>query len=105
MIKKLTEDETCSGDRLEKARAVYAWVFKALQDSLQKLEDGGDTVADSKTRDLLFRQHVKQLQTVFEIEGSLDEHGGRSDSRRIDLDAARTEICKRLAQISKRGGS
>lgn len=105
MIKNTPEGGAGSGDKLERAREVYAWVFKALQASLIKLEDGDDTVADSKTRDTLFRQHIKQLQTVFEIEGSLDEHSKKTGAGRIDLDAARAEILKRLALLSERSGT
>lgn len=105
MTKKTSEHLADSNDRLDKAREVYAWVFKSLRMSLEKLEDGDDTLGDAKSRESLFRQHVKQLQTVFEIEGSLDEHGNKTGAGRIDLDAARAEIRKRLARISELGGS
>lgn len=105
MTKDTPEGEAGAAERLAKAREVYAWVFRALQDSLKTLESGDDTLGDAKTRDALFRQHVKQLQMVFEIEGSLDEHGNKTGAGRIDLDAARAEIRERLARISEHRGS
>ncbi|MHA3916113.1 hypothetical protein [Halovulum sp. GXIMD14793] len=98
MTKDTPEGAAGSAEKLAKAREVYAWVFKALQTSLKTLEDGTETLGDSKTRDALFRQHVKQLQMVSEIEGSLDEHSNKTGAGSIDLDAARTEIRERLAR-------
>ncbi len=105
MTKDTPEGAAGPDEMLAKAREVYAWVFRALQASLKKLEDGDETLGDAKTREALFRQHVKQLQTVFEIEGSLDEHGNKTGAGRIDLDAARAEIRGRLARISEHRGS
>jgi len=89
-------------ERLEKARAVYAWTFRALQASLKKLEAEEDTATDSKNRHALFHAHVKQLQTVYELEGSLDTVGTRHGAGGLDLAAARLEIGQRLARIRDR---
>ncbi len=101
-------DQTPQGDadtaaRLAKARAVYAAIFRALQASLEKLEAGEDTSADVRHRTDLLRAHLKQFQSVFEIEGSLDKYGTSAAAARLDLDAARAEISKRLAWIRERG--
>ena len=101
-------DQTPKGDadtaeRLAQARAVYAAVFRALQASLEQLEAGEDTAADARFRQDLFRAHLKQFQSVFEIEGSLDKYGTSAAAARLDLDAARTEISERLAWIRECG--
>lgn len=91
--------------RLAKARAVYGTIFRALQASLEKLQEEEDTIGDARHRQELFRAHLKQFQSVFEIEGSLDTYGKSADAARLDLDAARAEISQRLAWIRERGTS
>jgi len=91
-------------ERLENARAVYARIFRALQVSLGKLEADEDTVGEARNRQDLYRQHLRQLQAVFEIEGSLGTIGISAGVARIDLDAARDEIRGRLARIRERRG-
>lgn len=104
-------DETPSGDgedalqRLAKARAVYERIFRALQASLDQLESGGDNKEAARERSALFNAHLKQFQSVFEIEGSLGKFGTSAGTARIDLDAARNEIRERLARIRVGGGS
>ena len=88
-----------SAERLKNARAVYARIFRALQASLGRLEADEDTVAEARHRQDLYRQHLRQLQTVFEIEGSIGTFGISAGAARIDLDAARDEIRERLARI------
>ncbi|NNU81899.1 hypothetical protein HMH01_15790 [Halovulum dunhuangense] len=90
--------------RLEQAREVYASLFKALQASVRKLETDEENGSDARHRQELYRAHIKQLQTVFELEGSLGTYGTNAASRRLDLDAARAEIRQRLAWIGERGG-
>lgn len=104
MTYRLPTGDAETVERLEKARIVYAEIFRALQASVQKLHEEGDTVADARHRQDLYRQHLKQLQSVFEIEGSLGTLGSSAAGNRIDLDAARTEIRDRLARIRERGG-
>ena len=90
--------------RLDDARVVYRHIFRALQASLEKLEAEEDTPSDARNRQELYRAHLKQLQSVFEIEGSLDTFGTAGGNTRIDLDAARREIRDRLDRIAERGG-
>lgn len=103
-------DRTPAGDpealaRLEQARAVYASIFRALQESLTRLEAGEDTAAEARHRQELYRAHLKQLQHVFEIEGTLEKFGtGGAHGGVLDLEAARAEIRERLAWIRERGG-
>lgn len=92
-----------SAERLEKARAVYARIYRALQASLSRLEADEDSVAEARSRQDLYRQHLKQLQAVFEIEGSIGTFGISAGAARIDLEAARREIRERLARIRERG--
>ncbi|MSU88995.1 hypothetical protein GE300_05065 [Rhodobacteraceae bacterium 2CG4] len=90
------------GGRLGAARAVYGRIFRALQDSLSRLESGEETAAEARHRQDLFRAHIKQLQSVFEIEGSIDTLGNTIAAGRIDLEAARNEIRDRLARLRER---
>ena len=99
MTNQAPEGDDERADRLAKARAVYAHIFRALQASLAKLEADEDTAAEARNRQELYRQHLKQLQAVFEIEGSLGTFGISAGAARIDLDAARDEIRERLARI------
>ena len=89
-------------ERLDQARAVYARIFQALQASLDRLASGEETTADARNRQDLFRAHLKQLQSVFEIEGNLDTFGAARGAARIDLEDARREIRERLDRISGR---
>ena len=87
-------------ERQKKARLLYGHLFGALHDALVKLkEDEGDSKEAIKERQELFRLYTKQLQTVFEIEGSLADQSRESRVSRIDLDAARTEISERIHRI------
>jgi len=90
--------------RLDKARLVYCEIFRALQESLATLRDGEDSTTEARSREGLLKSHLKQLQTVFDIEGSLEEFGHRQTVTRLDLDAARDEIRQRLARIREQGG-
>ncbi|MEM8870648.1 MAG: hypothetical protein AAGB10_04545 [Pseudomonadota bacterium] len=105
MTDQAPQGDMATDERLAKARAVYATIFRALQASLEKLETEEDTTGDARNRQELFRAHLKQFQSVFEIEGSLDKYGTSADAARLDLDAARAEISKRLAWIRERGTS
>ena len=90
--------------RLDEARMVYGQIFRALQVSLKKLEAGDDSPTEVRNRSDLFRSHLRQLQTVFELEGSLEKLGQGHFVTRLDLDAARDEIRERLARIRERQG-
>ena len=91
--------------RLAMARELYRELSEALRASILRIRDGSDSATEIRARQDLCRQHMKQLQSVLEIEGQLETHGQANPGAIVlDLEAARAEIHDRLARYRDRGG-
>ncbi|WP_157982117.1 hypothetical protein [Oceanicella sp. SM1341] len=87
---------------------MYETLSEALAAAIADLRDeAGQDPATARARLDLIRSHHKALQTVIDIEVSLEKRSkepGGAGAGALDLDAARTEVWRRVARLQGAGG-
>ncbi|QDL93087.1 hypothetical protein FDP22_15625 [Paroceanicella profunda] len=104
----IDSEKATSAALIGRARRMYEMLSEALASAIADLRDEEDQdPAGARARLDLIRSHHKALQTVIDIEVSLEkrsrEIGGASEGV-LDLDAARAEVWRRLARLQGTGG-
>ncbi|MEX2520478.1 MAG: hypothetical protein WD969_14245 [Paracoccaceae bacterium] len=101
----LTPGEALGADRLlTHARQLYHNLAGELAKALRVLNSGVEDEA-AKGRADTIRAHRKALQTVLDLELQLARDTGKAETtHEIDIEAARTEIHRRLARLAISGG-
>ncbi|MFV0473506.1 MAG: hypothetical protein ACK5MQ_04790 [Pikeienuella sp.] len=86
------------------ARQLYQNLGNELAHALRILNSGAEDLA-AKGRAETIRAHRKALQTILDLEAQFErEQGKLTTGNEIDLEAARSEIYRRLDRLAAAGG-